>query len=68
MFKSDNYRERITTSSGEVMGGFDTPPEVGPQRRVRVEVNRALRNRGRKFSYFLSNLSNYIRFFSSFDV
>ncbi|KAH3802587.1 hypothetical protein DPMN_156265 [Dreissena polymorpha] len=44
-FTSDNYRERITTSSGEVMGGFDTPPEVGPQRRVHVDVTGALRNR-----------------------
>ncbi|XP_052787803.1 protein phosphatase 1 regulatory subunit 12A-like isoform X1 [Mya arenaria] len=45
-FSSDNYRERITTSSGEVMGGFDTPPETDvPSRRVLVDVNGALQKR-----------------------
>ncbi|XP_053386913.1 synphilin-1-like isoform X2 [Mercenaria mercenaria] len=56
-FSSDNYRERITTSTGEIMGGFQHPhtgstgdvtavsrPERS-ERRVIVDVNGALLNR-----------------------
>jgi len=44
---SETYRERITTSTGEVIGGFKSPGEA-TQRKVLIDVNGALRNRKRK--------------------
>jgi len=61
-FCSDNYRERITTSSGEVIGGFDVPHEHDVTTgRVLVDVNGALRQRDSKNLFILELLKILIK-------
>lgn len=43
-YLTDNYREQITTATGEVMGGF-RPVAAGRDRKIVVDVHGALSNR-----------------------